>query len=114
MAAEMESAVKLRGNGEVKAAPGASVGTLWIAGPPMAAAFRVELRQGEARWTLARVLVRMDGAVNEALRLPMGRGVPTAGAAEVVLVPDPEGAVGTVEVMEVWPRELKRAVMVVE
>jgi hypothetical protein len=114
MEGEMEAAVKLRGAGEVKAAPGAAVGTLWIAGPPMAGAFRVELRQGGKAWVLARVLVRMDGAVNEALRLPVGRGVPSPGPAEVVLVPEPEGAVGTVEVMEVWPREVKREVRVAE
>jgi hypothetical protein len=114
MEKEMEAAVKLRGPGEMKAAPGASVGTLWISGPPMAGAFRVELRQGGKLWVLARVLVRMDGAVNEALRLPMSRGAPSPGRAEVVLVPEPEGAVGTVEVMEVWPREVRREVMVVE
>jgi hypothetical protein len=109
---EMETAVKLRGTGEVQRTPGATVGTLWVAGPPMAAAFRVVLRQEGREWLLARTLVRMDSAVNESLRLPMKGEMPLPGPAEVVCVPEPEGAVGTVEVLEVWPKEVRRAVVV--
>lgn len=115
MEAEMESAVKLRvagGGGEgLVPVPQMPVGTLWIGAPPMAASFRVMLRQGEKSWLLARVLVRTNDALSVPLAFPQGAGALKEGEAEVVCVPELQGAVvGTVEVMEIWPGEVTRQI----
>ncbi len=88
------------------------LGRLWIAGPPVACAFRVVLRQGNREWPLTRVMAVPDDAANVPLTLPAaapGDG-PRSGDAEMVCVPEPELAAGTVDVMEVWGGEVRRAV----
>jgi hypothetical protein len=116
MAAEMESAVKLRvaaGSGEgISPVPQMPLGTLWIGAPPMPASFRVMLRQGKREWLLARVLVRTNDAQSVPLTFPATAGLLEAGDAQVVCVPELEGAVGTVEVLEIWPTEVVRPIRI--
>lgn len=113
--AQMARAVGLSGtNRSSPVAPlvfihGGTLGYLLVSNPPRCAAFRVVLRQksprwGEREWGLSRVMVR-PGAwetlpLNIDDRSPMDR--PDDGAAEIVCIPDPAMAVGTVDVQEVW------------
>jgi transposase len=89
-------------DGTIRAAAGSALGNLWIAGPPLPAAFRIVLRQGGREWPLARVLVRPNDAATESLSLPVNIPPPGAGAAEIVCLPDPTLATGSVDLLEVW------------
>ncbi len=102
--------------GEAAAAPapllplrGGVIGSLWISSPPVCASFRVVLRQkigdkDQREWGLARLLVRPDDAATIPLSLeslPLTNG-PSRGPAQIVCIPDPSMAAGSVDILEVW------------
>jgi hypothetical protein len=92
---------------------GGTLGKLWVAAPPVTAAFRVVLRQGEGNarqeWVIGRFMVQPGDAATVPLALPAGGG-PVPGEAEIVCLPDSTLAEATVQVLEVWGAEVVRGV----
>ena len=84
---------------------------LWVSGPPVCAAFRVVLRQGGHEWGLASFLVRPNDAASIVLSAPPRTGPFVDGPGEIVCIPNPELASGTVDVLETWGEEIHRPVM---
>jgi hypothetical protein len=92
---------------------GGALGKLWVGSPPLTAAFRVVLRQGEGtarqEWLIGRFMVQPGNAATVPLGFPSGGG-PAPGEAEVVCIPDAALAAGTVDVLEVWGGEVTRKI----
>jgi hypothetical protein len=114
--ADFESALtwRLRTNddGAISLA-GKTLGSLWVCAPSTTCAFRVVIRQpgrGIGEWLLSRFMVQPNDATTVPLTLPPGAGL-APGPAEIVCVPDPTLAVGTLDILEVWGREVRHPVM---
>jgi hypothetical protein len=108
---EMADAIRWRGldDGRGNSVLRQSGARLWISGPPVCAAFRVVLRQNGREWGLARLMVRSNDAALVPLEFaPAISGGLQNGPAEIVCLPDPGMAVGTVDVLEVWGESLHR------
>lgn len=116
---EFESAIHWRlkeSNGAIRPTFG-KIGDLWISGPPVAACFRVVLRQQGREWRLARLLVQPDNAQTVPLTLPAsvpGDSLPQSGEAEIICIPDPATAESTVDVLEIWGTEIRRRIILLE
>jgi hypothetical protein len=116
---EFESAIQWRlkeFNGVIRPTFG-KIGDLWISGPPVAACFRVVLRQQGREWPLARLLVQPDNAQAVPLTLPAsvpGDGLPQSGEAEIICIPDRATAESTVDVLEIWGTEIRRRIVLSE
>ncbi len=82
--------------------PKTSLGSLWISGPPITAAYLVLLRQDGRDWPLARLMVRPNDAANVPLTLATAIPPLHAGDAEIIALPDTELAPGTVDVLELF------------
>jgi hypothetical protein len=120
LTADMETAVRYRPprdavDGGIPLPPGGGIalGSLWISGPPAAAALRVTLRQDGREWPLARVLVRPNDALTVPLALHASAPSPQAGPADIVCESDPPIAIGSVDVVEVWGGQLRRPITLV-
>ena len=118
IAMQIARSVRLSGTQNDPAAPATApfvferdhtLGNLWISSPPVCLSCSVVLRQqakdGTSReWSLARLMVRPNDAASIPLRLEMHTfdERPEDGPAEIVCLPDPTPAAGTVDIQEVW------------
>jgi hypothetical protein len=91
-----------------------SLGSLFVSTPSLTAAFRVVLRQDGDEWPLARFMVQPDDAGTIPLTFPANSLAPAphAGPADIVCIPDPSMAAGTIDVQQVWGGEVRQRIIV--
>jgi hypothetical protein len=89
-----------------------TLGYLFISAPPIAASFRIVLRQDEREWPLARLLVPPDDATTVPLSLPTNPLAPQphAGPAELVCLPDPSPAAATLDIQQIYGAEVHQPI----